>query len=291
MSVLCLVANPDDQELSRQIVAAIHGETGGEINWLAQSIACEIVSPRAENALEIAREIIAEKAVDAVLVPKKGRRKKLLIADMDSTMINEECIDELADRLGLREKISQITAKAMRGEIDFNQALATRVKLLKGLARKTLEQVRREQITLAPGGSVLVQTMKAHGACTALVSGGFSFFAEHFAKRIGFDEALANVLEFDDADTLTGTVTPPIVNSSTKVKRLDELAKQENISLFQTLAVGDGANDLAMLNHAGMGVALHAKPQIAANAPFRIDHGDLSALLYMQGYSEEEFVR
>jgi len=291
MSVLCLVANPDDPELSRQIVAAIHGETGGEINWLAQSIACEIISPSSKNAVEIARKIIAEKTVDVVMVPKKGRRKKLLIADMDSTMINEECIDELAERLGLREKISQITAQAMRGEIDFNQTLATRVKLLKGLERKTLEQVRREQITLAPGGRVLVQTMKAHGASTALVSGGFSFFADYFAKRIGFDHASANVLEFDQNDKLTGTVSLPIVNSSTKVKRLDELARQENISLFQTLAVGDGANDLAMLKHAGMGVALHAKPSVAANAPFRIDHGDLSALLYLQGYSEEDFVR
>ncbi len=291
MSVLCLIANPDEAGLTPEIVRAIHAETGGEINWLARSIACEIISPKSNSALEIARKMLLNMALDAVLVPKSSRRKKLLLADMDSTMINEECIDELADRLGLREKISQITAQAMRGEIEFDQALSTRVMLLKGLERKTLEQVRRQQITLAPGGRVLVQTMKAYGAHSALISGGFSFFADYFAKRIGFDHASANVLEFDQNDRLTGTVKKPIINSSSKVRRLNELAIKLDISLSQTIAVGDGANDLEMLKTAGMGVALHAKPSVAASAPFRIDHGDLSALLYMQGYSEEEFVR
>ncbi len=291
MSVLCLIANPYEAGLTPEIVNSVQAGTGGEINWLARSIACEIISPKSGKPAKIARDIIADLPLDAVLLPRSGRRKKLLIADMDSTMINEECIDELADRLGLKEKISLITEKAMRGELDFAEALATRVALLKGLERKTIEQVRREQITLAPGGRVLVQTMKAYGAHSALISGGFTFFADYFAKRIGFDETRANVLEFDDADNLTGTVAAPIVDSSAKLKRLNELSLELDISLSQTLAVGDGANDLPMLKSAGMGVALNAKPAVAANAPFRIDHGDLTALLYMQGYSEEEFVR
>jgi len=291
MSVLCLIANPAEPELTPEIASSIQGKTGGEINWLARSIACEIISPKSSNPVKIARDIIAGRALDAVLVPKSGRRKKLLIADMDSTMINEECIDELAERVGLKDKISRITAKAMRGELDFSEALATRVALLKGLSRKTIEQVRREQISLAPGGRALVQTMKAYGAHSALVSGGFTFFADYFAKRIGFDEARANILKFDENDNLTGAIAAPIIDSSTKLSRLNELAAELNISLFQTLAVGDGANDLPMLKSAGMGVALNAKPGVAANAPFRIDHGDLTALLYMQGYGEEEFVR
>jgi len=224
MSVLCLIANPQQPELSQQIVSAIHAQTGGEINWLARSVACEIIAPKSSHARQTAQSILENLPVDAVLVPRSGRRKKLLIADMDATMINEECIDELAGALGLREQISQITGRAMRGEIDFGEALDRRVALLKGLTRARIEEVRREQITPAPGGRVLVQTMKAYGAYTALVSGGFSFFADHFAKRIGFDEASANKLEFD-GDTLVGSVAKPILDASTKLTRLKELAK------------------------------------------------------------------
>ena len=178
----------------------------------------------------------------------------------------------------------------MRGELDFGQALDTRVALLKGLERKVVEQVRREQITLMPGGRALVQTMKAYGAYTSLVSGGFTLFAEYFAKRIGFDEAVANVLEFD-GEQLTGTVTKPIVDKDTKRERLVALAAERNLQLSQTIAVGDGANDLDMIRIAGFGVAMHAKPAVAAEAGIRIDHGDLTALLYLQGYSDEEIVR
>ncbi len=290
MSVLCLIANPQQPELSQQIVSAIHAQTGGEINWLARSVACEIVGPKSSNVKETAQSFLKDLRVDAVLVPKSGRRKKLLIADMDATMINEECIDELADALGLKEQISQITGRAMRGELDFAEALDRRVALLKGLTRARIEEVRREQITPAPGGRVLVQTMKAYGAHTALVSGGFSFFADYFARRIGFDEASANRLEFE-GDRLSGSVAKPILDASSKLKRLRELGAQMDIALSQTLAVGDGANDLPMLKSAGMGVALHAKPAVAAAAPYRIEHGDLTALLYMQGYSDEEFIR
>jgi phosphoserine phosphatase len=205
-------------------------------------------------------------------------------------MINEECIDELADAVGIKAEVAAITERAMNGELDFEAALKTRVALLKGLNRSRIEEVRREAITLAPGGRALVQTMKAYGAYTSLVSGGFTFFADYFAKRIGFDEAVANVLEFD-GEVLTGTVALPIVDKSTKLHRLNTLAAEKGFAMAETLAVGDGANDLDMIKASGLGVALHAKPAVAAEAQVRIDHGDLTALLYLQGYDEEEFVR
>ena len=290
MPVLCLIADPADSELDPALAAAVLNETGGELNWLSHSIACEIIEPKSTDPLAAARAVIGQRRVDAALVPSENRRKQILVADMDSTMINEECIDELAAALGLKEQVAEITDRAMRGELDFGQALDTRVALLKGLERQVIEAIRREQITLAPGGRALVQTMKQYGAYTALVSGGFTFFADYFAKRIGFDEAVANVLEFD-GDRLTGTVAKPIVDKNTKRDRLTALAAERNLPLSQTLAVGDGANDLDMLTIAGFGVALHAKPAVAAQAGIRIDHGDLTALLYLQGYSEEEFIR
>lgn len=290
MPVLCLIANPADSELDPGLAAAVAKETGGELNWLHQSIACEIVEPKSTEALELARAIIGSRAVDAALVPTQGRRKQVLVADMDSTMIEQECIDELAAALGIKAQVAEITDRAMRGELDFEQALDTRVALLKGLERRTIEAIRREQITLAPGGRALVQTMKAYGAYTSLVSGGFTYFADFFAKRIGFDEAIANVLEFD-GELLTGTVTKPIVDKNTKRERLEALAAERDIPLSRTLAVGDGANDLDMIRVAGFGVAMHAKPAVAAEAGIRIDHGDLTALLYLQGYDEDEIVR
>ncbi len=291
MTVLCLIANPDKPVLTPQMVTSVQAATGGEINWLKHTIACEIIAPKSTQSVALAQNILGSAPVDVVLVPKSNRRKKLLLADMDSTMIEQECIDELADMLGLKSQVAAITKRTMRGELDFSQALETRVALLAGLSRTNIEQVRRERITLAPGGRVLVQTMKAYGAYSALVSGGFTLFADYFAKRIGFDEAVANSLEFDENGNLTGSVTPPIVDSKTKVTHLNKLMGKLDLSASDTLAVGDGANDLEMLKAAGMGVALHAKPAIAAAAPFRIEHGDLSALLYLQGYSEEEFVR
>jgi len=290
MPVLCLIANPNDSELDPALAAAIAGQTGGELNWLNHAIACEIIEPKSTDALDTAREIIGQRRVDAAIVPTDQRRKQILIADMDSTMIEQECIDELAAALGIKEQVAEITDRAMRGELDFGQALDTRVALLKGLERKVVEQVRREQITLMPGGRALVQTMKAYGAYTSLVSGGFTLFAEYFAKRIGFDEAVANVLEFD-GERLTGTVTKPIVDKDTKRERLVALAAERNLQLSQTIAVGDGANDLDMIRIAGFGVAMHAKPAVAAEAGIRIDHGDLTALLYLQGYTDEEIVR
>jgi phosphoserine phosphatase len=290
MPVLSLIANPADPELDPALAQAVLAQTGGELNWLSHGVACDILEPTAPQALDLARDIIGRRAVDANVVPSEGRRKQVLVADMDSTMIEQECIDELAAALGLKAQVAEITDKAMRGELDFEQALDTRVALLKGLERSRIEEIRREAITLAPGGRALVQTMKAYGAYTSLVSGGFTFFADYFARRIGFDEAIANVLEFD-GEHLTGTVSKPIVDKNTKRERLLDLANERGLNASQTLAVGDGANDLDMIGAAGFGVALHAKPAVAAAAGIRIDHGDLTALLYLQGYSEDDFVR
>jgi phosphoserine phosphatase len=290
MSVLCLIANPAEPALDSTIVAAIQHETGGEINWLHQRVACDILSPTAADPLLIARALLAGKPVDVALVPLTHRRKRVLVADMDSTMIEQECIDEIADAVGIKAEVAAITARAMNGELDFAQALRTRVALVKGLERRVIEEIRRERITLAPGGRALVQTMKAYGAYTALVSGGFTYFADYYAERIGFDEAIANELIFE-GDRLAGTVADPIVDKSTKLARLLALAGQEGVAISQTMAVGDGANDLDMIKAAGLGVALHAKPFVAEQAQARIDHGDLTALLYLQGFEDEDFVR
>jgi phosphoserine phosphatase len=290
MTVLCLIANPTDPALDSALVTAIQHETGGEINWLHQRIACEIHSPKAADTIEIARVHIGARAVDAALVPSEKRRKQVLVADMDSTMIEQECIDELADAVGIKAEVAAITERAMNGELDFEQALRHRVGLIKGLERRVIEEIRRERITLAPGGRALVHTMKAYGAFTSLVSGGFTFFADYIARRIGFDEAIANVLEFD-GDVLTGTVANPIVDKSTKLSRLQSLASERGLDTSATIAVGDGANDLDMIKAAGIGVALHAKPTVAQQAQVRINHGDLTALLYLQGFEEEDIVR
>jgi len=290
MSILCLIANPADSELSPALATAIARETGGRLNWLAHSIACEIIAPKSTDALAIAKDLAGGVALDCAEISSKNRRKMLLIADMDSTMINEECIDELADALGIKPQVADITARAMNGELDFSQALETRVALLKGLEHSVIEKVRRERITLAPGGRALVKTMREHGAYTSLVSGGFTFFADFIAKRIGFDEALANELECD-GEALAGTIAKPVVDKDTKLSRLNALLDEKGIDRAASIAVGDGANDLPMLQGAGLGVALHAKPAVADQAHVRIDHGDLTALLYLQGYTEDEIVR
>ena len=290
MPILVLTTNPANPKLELELVRAIHAEIGGSVNWLHQSIAIEFINPKAADPLQIARAIIGDTKVDANLVPNEKRRKKLLIADMDSTMINEECIDELGAALGIKDQIADITARAMRGELDFEEALDERVGLLKGLPLDKVKEVRREQITYAAGGRVLVQTMKAYGAYTALVSGGFTLFADYFGKRIGFDEATANVLEFED-DKLTGTVSRPIVDKDTKLQKLKALANEKGLHLSDTMAIGDGANDLMMIKAAGMGVAIHAKPIVAEQAQYQFNHCDLSALLYLQGFEEADLVR
>lgn len=227
--------------------------------------------------------------IDVVIQPAAHREKKLLVADMDSTMITVECIDELADYAGIKPQIAEVTERAMRGELDFASALDARVALLKGLPEAAIDQCLEERVRLMPGAETLVKTMRARGAQTILVSGGFTRFAEPVGTRIGFDRRIANVLEID-AGKLTGTVTKPIVDSSTKETTLLGAMAELGLVPEQTMAVGDGANDLAMIRKAGLGVAYHAKPIVAAAAGARIDHGDLTALLYAQGIARAEWV-
>ena len=235
------------------------------------------------------RSAIGTLPVDVVVQPEDGRRKALLIADMDSTMIGQECIDELAAELGLKDKIATITERAMRGEIDFEPALRERVALLKGLDASVVDTVIAERITLTPGGPELVRTMRANGGFTALVSGGFTLFTSVIAERIGFDTTSANILNVEDGK-LAGTVAEPILGRQAKLDALRAHAEARGLSLAETMAVGDGANDLAMIEAAGMGVAFRAKPAVAAKARAQIHHSDLTALLYMQGYTDSEIV-
>jgi phosphoserine phosphatase len=287
-NTLVLLSNPARPTLDSWIVqAAIEilrasGATVGAPDWLAPDVACDIPFEGA------ALPSLGMTGIDAVFLATEGRRKSLLVADMESTMIENEMLDELADFLGLREKISAITARAMNGEIDFAGALNERVALLKGLPLSKLDEAAK-RIRYMPGGATLVATMKQHGAYCALVSGGFSHFSKLVASKLGFDFEAANVLEHD-GKTLAGTVEQPILGKEAKLATLRHLSTAREFPLAYTLTVGDGANDLPMLKEAALGVAFHAKPAVAAQVPVRIDHGDLTALLYLQGYRRSEFV-
>jgi phosphoserine phosphatase len=236
------------------------------------------------------RGVIGAAPVDVVLQPLDGRRKKLLVADMDSTMIGQECIDELADYAGLKDRVAAITARAMAGEIAFAPALRERVALLRGLPASTIDKVIAERIRPNPGAAVLVQTMRAHGAYTCVVTGGFTAFMAPLAKAIGFDEYHANTLVMDAADRLTGEVTEPVLGREAKRDTLLALRERLRLRPQDTLAVGDGANDIPMIEAAGLGVAFHGKPALREKAGACIDRGDLTALLYAQGYRREDFV-
>ena len=260
--------------------------------WLEDGVAVDIPfsAPRAalsdlRGAIEAA---IGEAPLDLVLQPIAGRRKALLLADMDSTVIGQECIDELADFAGLKAKVAGITERAMRGELPFEPALRERVALLRGLPVSVVDRVLAERIRLTEGGPALVRTMRAHRAYSALVSGGFTLFTGPIAERIGFDEHRSNVLLVEDG-VLAGTVAEPILGREAKLDRLVALRAERGLSPEAVMAVGDGANDLAMLGEAGLGVAFRAKPAVAAVAHARIDHCDLSALLFAQGYRRHEF--
>jgi phosphoserine phosphatase len=227
--------------------------------------------------------------IDIVVQPEANRRKKLFLADMDSTMIDQECIDELADFAGLKAHVAGITERAMRGDIEFEPALRERVALLRGLPVSAIHEVLKTRITATPGGRELVMTMRAHGAYTCLISGGFTLFTRAVAAEIGFQENRANELLTGDGK-LTGEVREPILGRAAKLATLIELREAFDLDDIDTLVIGDGANDLGMIEAAGLGVAYHAKPAVAAAAAARIDHGDLTALLYAQGYRRDEFV-
>ncbi|NML04491.1 phosphoserine phosphatase SerB [Sphingomonas sp. G-3-2-10] len=267
---------------------AAAGCVPGATRWLDEGRAADIAF--AHNP-EAARGTLegAFPATDVVVQPAANREKKLLVADMDSTMITVECIDELADYAGIKAQIAEVTERAMRGELDFAEALDARVELLKGLEESAIDRCLEERVRLMPGAEALVKTMRARGALTILVSGGFTRFAEPVGGRIGFDRMIANRLLIEDA-ALTGAVSKPIVDSSTKETTLLNAIAERGLDASETLAVGDGANDLAMIKKAGLGVAYHAKPIVAAAAGARIDHGDLTTLLYAQGIPKAEWV-
>ena len=273
--------------------SAVLGE-GAAASWLAQGVAAEIALPIAladDDASLIARlrAALGDAPIDIALVAANERRKRLFLADMDSTMIEQECIDELAAHVGLRAEVSALTERAMRGEIAFEPALRERVALLKGLPISVADELIERRITLSPGARTLIATMRANDTYCCLVSGGFTLFTAAIAGKLGFDEHRANrLIERDGA--LTGEVEEPILGRSAKLAALRELRERFALPRAAVLAVGDGANDLAMLQEAGLGVAYHAKPAVAAAAHVRIDHADLSALLYLQGYRREEFV-
>ncbi len=261
---------------------------GGDAVWLSPDEAAEFTVENVPGNQWKVWEDLQALQVDLVIQPAGGRSKKMLLADMDSTMIQQECIDELADAAGKGDYVKAITARAMNGELDFEEALIERVALMKGLDAKVIGEVLESRITYMPGGAALVATMRAGGAYCALVSGGFTAFTEKVAAELGFDENRANTLLIEGGK-LSGDVGRPILGRQAKVGALEEITKRLGISEADVIAVGDGANDLGMLGRAGTGVALHAKPAVAAECDVRINHGDLSALLYLQGYALDEF--
>jgi len=289
MHVVTLLTNPETPVLERVTVESLRNAWGGgEARWLDPGVAAEFeVEMVPANRWQVWEGLQALQ-VDMVVQRAEGRKKRLLIADMDSTMIRQECIDELADEAGVGAHVAGITARAMNGDLDFEAALRERVGLLKGLSEGVIARVLRDRITLMPGGPVLLATMKAHGAHAALVSGGFTAFTSAVAAELRFDENRANTLHVADGK-LAGTVAEPILGKEAKLLALQEITARLGITPAEALAVGDGANDLPMLQAAGTGVALHAKPRVQAECEVRVNHGDLTALLYLQGYSRDEF--
>lgn len=263
---------------------------GGDALWLSPDEAAEFSLPEMPgNRWEVWDEL-QKMRVDLVVQPAEGRRKRMLLADMDSTMIGQECIDELAEEAGVGAHVKDITARAMNGELGFEGALMERVALLEGLDEAVIDHVLQTRITYTPGGAELVATMKAQGGYAALVSGGFTAFTAKVSADLGFDENRANTL-LAGGGKLTGKVALPILGRDAKVAALEEITARLGLSESDVIAVGDGANDLGMLERAGAGVALHAKPSVAAQCDLRVNHGDLTALLFLQGYAREEFAR
>ena len=293
--VATLICNPANPALDSTVIDGARAilPSAGPAQWLFDEVAVDIPFDEGRedvNAIEHRlREARGDLPFDIVVQPQGFRRKKLFLADMDSTMIGQECVDELADFAGLKAHVAAITERAMRGEIEFEPALRERVALLKGLPVSVVDEVLKARITLTPGGRELVATMRAHGAWTCLISGGFTLFTNAIAAMIGFQENRANQLMVQDSK-LTGEVAEPILGRAMKLATLIELTESFDLDDIDTLVVGDGANDLGMIAHAGLGVAYRAKPAVAATAAARIDYGDLTALLYAQGYRRHEFV-
>ena len=261
---------------------------GGEAIWLSPDEAAEFhLQTMPENLWQVWEDLQGMR-VDLIVQPTDGRRKRMLLADMDSTMIQQECIDELADVAGVGDHVKKITARAMNGELDFEGALLERVALLRGLDEAVIDQVLAERITYMPGGKTLLATMRANGGHCVLVSGGFTAFTAKVAADLGFHENRANSLLIENG-MLTGDVAHPILGREAKIATLEEVTARLGISEADVIAVGDGANDLGMLGRAGTGVALHAKPSVAAQCDVRVNHGDLSALLFVQGYAFQDF--
>jgi phosphoserine phosphatase len=290
MFTATLLTDPATPLLDRTTVESLRNAWGGgDARWLDPGVAAEFpLDAVPGNLWDIWAGLQALK-IDLAVQPTAGRRKRLLLADMDSTMIRQECIDELAVVAGVGAQVAAITARAMNGELDFESALRERVGLLAGLPEAVIAGVLETRIRFMPGGRTLVATMKAQGGHAVLVSGGFTAFTGPVAAALGFDEHRANVLQVRDG-RLTGTVAEPILGRAAKVQALEEIAARLGIGEDQVLAVGDGANDLGMLGRAGAGVALHAKPVVAAESALRVNHGDLTALLFLQGYERAEFV-
>lgn len=290
MFMVTMICNPSEGALDPTLVENLRSAWGGsDATWLAIGEAVEFeVLTKPEN-FESVWSDLQNVGVDLVVLPTANRVKQMLLADMDSTMIRQECIDELADEAGVGAHVAGITARAMNGELDFEAALIERVGLLKGLDEAVIDQVLNSRITFMPGGGDLLRTMKNAGAYSALVSGGFTAFTARVAATLGFDENRANTLIVADGK-LTGDVGRPILGREAKVQALDEITTRLGISDADVMAVGDGANDLGMLTRAGVGVALHAKPAVQAQCDVRVNHGDLSALLFVQGYSRADFI-
>lgn len=290
MQIATLLANPAHANLDRATVETLRTAwDGGAVRWLAAGIAAEFPVATVPGNRWDTWEALQRLGIDLVVQPERGRRKKMLLADMDSTMIGQECIDELADMAGVGPRVAAITARAMNGELDFEGALLERVRLLRGLPETVIGRVLAERITFTAGGRTLIATMKANGGHAALVSGGFTAFTTAVAAELGFDEHRANTLLAENG-RLTGDVARPILGREAKIAALREIAARLGIGHADVIAVGDGANDLGMLQLAGAGVALHAKPSVAAQCDIRINHGDLTALLYIQGYAANELV-
>ena len=294
--VATLVSNPSKPALSDALLSHLAQAlpSNAKVIRLDRQIAIDVVfsarSPKeTKETSEKIRQALASEPIDVIVQPIATRKKSLFIADMDSTMIGQECIDELAAELRVKQKVAKITERAMRGELEFEQALRERVRLLAGLDALVIPKIITERITLSPGARTLISTLRGHGVYTALVSGGFTLFTHRISAMIGFDEHRANTLMIDKGK-LTGEVAEPILGKQAKRATLIELREQYALHPDETLAIGDGANDLDMIKEAGFGVAYRAKAAVAAAADARIEHADLTALLYAQGYSRSSWI-